>query len=202
MTPDDDPLSAGSMSERTAVLLATVRGLQGRGCGRCEHVLCGHEAVLAVVLGYKDAPRCACCIAADLHEAAPDLCERSLQWIRRRECLLRAWHVAGESEGLGAVERPACLFAAGAAVAAATAAVVDAAWQPEAAASYDAGDLGCGDLVLELRFRLRELSPGAVLHVTARDPAAPVDLPGMVRSCGHALLHASHPDYWIRRKRD
>ncbi|MBK8101693.1 MAG: sulfurtransferase TusA family protein [Planctomycetes bacterium] len=73
---------------------------------------------------------------------------------------------------------------------------------PAADADWDAGDLGCGDLVLELRFRLRELSPGSVLHVTARDPAAPVDLPAWCGLCGHTLRHASHPDYWIEKKRD
>ena len=71
---------------------------------------------------------------------------------------------------------------------------------PAATASYDAGDLGCGDLVMELRFRLRKLPPGSVLHVTARDPAAPVDLPAWCGLCGHTLLSASHPQYWIRSK--
>lgn len=73
---------------------------------------------------------------------------------------------------------------------------------PRADARWDAGDLGCGELVLELRFRLLELPPGGIIAVTARDPAAPVDLPAWCGLCGHALLHARHPDYFIQRKRN
>jgi tRNA 2-thiouridine synthesizing protein A len=203
---DDDPLPAGTTPERTAALLATVRTLTGAPCQACGRALCGHEAVLAVVLGTRHAPRCARCAAAELHEPAPDLCERSLQWIQRRDCFQHAWLLAGEQEGLGRTPRPACLFAAGAArsVAAPKAprpiAATSTLAEPKADASYDAGQLGCGDLVLELRFRLKELPPGSVLRVTAHDPAAPVDLPAWCGLCGHTLLSASHPHYWIRSK--
>ena len=43
--------------------------------------------------------------------------------------------------------------------------------------TYDAGDLGCGELLIELRRRILALPPGGVLEVTARDPAAPLDIP-------------------------
>jgi tRNA 2-thiouridine synthesizing protein A len=61
--------------------------------------------------------------------------------------------------------------------------------------------MGCGDLVLALRLRLQKLEPGAVLKVTARDPAAPEDLPAWCRLTGHRLVWASHPEYLIERKR-
>ena len=66
--------------------------------------------------------------------------------------------------------------------------------------TWDAGDMGCGELVLELRFRLRAMAPGSVLLLRARDPGAIEDLPAWCRMTGHALLRAQHPDYWIRRK--
>jgi tRNA 2-thiouridine synthesizing protein A len=65
---------------------------------------------------------------------------------------------------------------------------------------WDAGGMACGDLVLALRLRLAGLPPGAVLAVTATDPAAPEDLPAWCRMTGHALLSADHPRYLIRRK--
>ena len=65
---------------------------------------------------------------------------------------------------------------------------------------WDAGDLGCGDLVLQLRFRMEALRPGAVLQLVALDPGAPADLPAWCRLTGHALLAADHPVYLIRRK--
>jgi tRNA 2-thiouridine synthesizing protein A len=66
--------------------------------------------------------------------------------------------------------------------------------------AWHAGALGCGELVLALRVRLNALSPGAVLKVTATDPAAPEDLPAWCRLTGHTLVRMEHPDYYIRRK--
>jgi TusA-related sulfurtransferase len=44
-------------------------------------------------------------------------------------------------------------------------------------AEWDAGDMGCGDLVLELHYRIARLEPGQVLKVIALDPGAPADMP-------------------------
>ncbi len=43
---------------------------------------------------------------------------------------------------------------------------------PQFDEDWDAGDLGCGDLVLRLRFRLKEKQTGQVLRVRALDPGA------------------------------
>jgi tRNA 2-thiouridine synthesizing protein A len=67
-------------------------------------------------------------------------------------------------------------------------------------AEWDAGDMGCGDLVLELRARIEPMAPGGVLKLTARDPGAPADIPAWCRMTGHALLSEQHPIYLIRRK--
>lgn len=67
-------------------------------------------------------------------------------------------------------------------------------------ATWDAGDLGCGDLVLQLRFRIETLEPGAVLRLVALDPGARADLPAWCRLTGHVLVAAEHPVYFIRRK--
>jgi tRNA 2-thiouridine synthesizing protein A len=74
--------------------------------------------------------------------------------------------------------------------------------------TWDAGDLGCGELVLELRFRIEQLEPGALLRLVAVDPGARADLPAWCRLTGHAwcrltghaLVAADHPVYLIRRK--
>jgi tRNA 2-thiouridine synthesizing protein A len=65
---------------------------------------------------------------------------------------------------------------------------------------WDAGELGCGELVLELRGRLLAMAPGAVLRLIALDPGAPADIPAWCRLTGHALLDHAHPVYLIRRK--
>lgn len=70
----------------------------------------------------------------------------------------------------------------------------------EPTAGWDAGDLGCGELVLELRLRLSSLAPGSLFRLVARDPGAREDLPAWCRMTGHRLAAANHPVYLIERK--
>jgi tRNA 2-thiouridine synthesizing protein A len=65
---------------------------------------------------------------------------------------------------------------------------------------WDAGDLGCGDLVLQLYLKMQALPPGQVLRLIALDPGAPADLPAWCGLTGHTLLSAEPPVYLIRRK--
>jgi tRNA 2-thiouridine synthesizing protein A len=69
-------------------------------------------------------------------------------------------------------------------------------------AEWDAGDMGCGELVLELRMRLQPMQPGQLFKLTARDPGALEDLPAWCRLTGHRLVMAVHPVYWIGRRED
>ena len=66
---------------------------------------------------------------------------------------------------------------------------------------WDAGELGCGDLVLELRGKLRQI-PGKVLKLVARDPGAPADIPAYCRMTGHRLLYDEPAAcaFWIKAK--
>jgi tRNA 2-thiouridine synthesizing protein A len=65
---------------------------------------------------------------------------------------------------------------------------------------WDAGIMGCGELILELRSRLNQLPPGATLTLIARDPGVPEDLPAWCRMTGHRLVHAAPPEFIIERK--
>jgi len=70
-------------------------------------------------------------------------------------------------------------------------------------AEWNAGDLGCGVLVLDLRKRLRAM-PGGVLKVIALDLGAPEDLPAWCRLTHNELLRHD-PDtksFWIRSRTD
>lgn len=69
-------------------------------------------------------------------------------------------------------------------------------------AEWDAGAMGCGELVLELRFRMASLRPGGVIKVVALDPGAPADLPAWCRMTRHRLVRAEHPLYWIAKRED
>lgn len=70
---------------------------------------------------------------------------------------------------------------------------------PAAADVWDAGELACGELVLDLRRRLRQM-PGRVLRIIALDPGAYEDIPSWCRLTGHALIHHDREtcSYWIR----
>jgi tRNA 2-thiouridine synthesizing protein A len=65
---------------------------------------------------------------------------------------------------------------------------------------WDAGMMGCGELILELRLRLDRLPPGASLTLIARDPGVPEDLPAWCRMTGHHLREAAPPHFVIERK--
>ena len=65
---------------------------------------------------------------------------------------------------------------------------------------WNAGDLGCGDLVLELMLRMKAMTPGHVLRLVALDPGAPADIPAWCRMTGHTLIEQHPPVYLIRRE--
>ncbi len=65
---------------------------------------------------------------------------------------------------------------------------------------WDAGWLGCGELVMELHRRLKPLQPGSIVQVVAQDPGAVEDLPAWSRMTGHQLIFAVHPHYHFQRK--
>jgi tRNA 2-thiouridine synthesizing protein A len=72
----------------------------------------------------------------------------------------------------------------------------------EGVVEWDAGELGCGELVLELRFRLAPMKPGELFRLVALDPGAPADIPAWCRMTGHTLVSTQHPVYLIQRKED
>lgn len=71
--------------------------------------------------------------------------------------------------------------------------------KPEADIAWDAGDMGCGELVVKLKLKLRdEARPGAVMRLTATDPGAPHDIPAWCRLTHNTLLFHEHPEYYIQ----
>lgn len=190
--------------ERTHAVLDTVARLTGSFCRTCGAKLCGHAAVFCLVMGFHDAPVCPRCLAAGLDWPLESLRDRLAGRVQAKECLRAGWREAGEREGLGDASRPACLWPAsspgpaGPVPSPAGPAPVPA--PPAHDDAWDAGDLGCGDLVLDLRTKVRGMQPGQVLKLTARDPGAPEDIPAWCGLTGHRLLAAQPPNYWIRRK--
>lgn len=186
-------------------LLHDLSLLTGKPCTACSHRLCGHEALFSIFMGLKDAPRCLNCLAATLHRPAAELRDEIADYFQYRDCYRQAWDAASRPEGFGGSRHPGCLWPTGAAVAGRPTQTRPLLSQEQPIAHrpvdfWDAGDMGCGELVMALRGRLLKLAPGDVLELTARDPAAPQDLPAWCRLTGHRLVQASHPQYFIQRK--
>jgi tRNA 2-thiouridine synthesizing protein A len=192
-------------SQRADAVLAYVEHVQDTQCVNCAVTLCGHLAVMNLLIGFKDAPRCLSCLSAALDRNRQELRDHLLAYINHQECYHAGWRWASGREGFDPNTLPACLWGSGEKAATTPPDGVglppsDTPRQLFANAEWDAGEMGCGDLVLELRARLQSINPGEVLKVTARDPGAPEDLPAWCRLTGHALALWRHPEYWIRRK--
>ncbi|HXZ44760.1 MAG TPA: sulfurtransferase TusA family protein [archaeon] len=200
---DDTAQPAESL--RTDTVLEYLEATQGARCFSCGADVCGHEAVICLAIGFKNSPRCLSCLATGLARERSELRDHVSVYIDHHECLRAGWAWASRQEGFDSPSLPACLWEAEQKVAA----VADhgnghaeqhASHALSADAEWNAGDLGCGDLVLELRLRLQPMKSGEILKLTACDPGAPEDLPAWCRLTGHALLLAQHPEYWIQRK--
>jgi tRNA 2-thiouridine synthesizing protein A len=181
MTPDP--------SEDDSVPLRELRRLVGGLCHGCGLRYNPQDVVFSVALGFKAAPRCLPCLAASFNRSQYEFRTDLLNYVQRRECYLRAWE---EAERMITADTPTPLHT--------ETGSPRTDGVPEPVAEWDAGDLGCGELVLALRIRLNGLPSGAVLSVRATDPAAPEDLPAWCGLTGHALVSANHPLYLIRRK--
>ncbi|OII64336.1 redox protein, regulator of disulfide bond formation [Streptomyces sp. CC53] len=59
---------------------------------------------------------------------------------------------------------------------------------PKADITVDGTGLLCVTLLLRLLKQREDAPPGAVVHVTASDPAAPLDLPAWCHMVGHDYL--------------
>lgn len=55
-------------------------------------------------------------------------------------------------------------------------------------AKLDAGETGCGELVMLMFQAMKKLETGQTLEVLAYDLAAETDIPAWCRSAGHSLL--------------
>ena len=68
--------------------------------------------------------------------------------------------------------------------------------------AFDGGDTGCGELLVDLKLYFRALPGSTAVLVTARDAAAPVEMPAWGRMTGHALDGYAHPFYLFRTRKE
>ena len=68
------------------------------------------------------------------------------------------------------------------------------------ASHWEAGEAGCGALILGLKREMERIEAGTQLHVTALDAAASIDLPAWCHMTGHTLVSANHPTYVLKKR--
>lgn len=199
----DDSREGGGPPD-SAMVMAELEKNEGSRCRACDRPLCGHDVVLSLVCGYKAAPHCLSCAADDMDLPASDLARRAWLYVRGRECFLSGWRAASLREEVAVEGIPACFEARSSE----TGAIHSSRTRNDVAddeedfvdESWDAGALACGELLLELRLRLRRGGPGRTFALRALDSSAPEDIPAWCRLTGNTLLRAKHPFYWIRAK--
>lgn len=184
---------------RAETVIAEVDALSGRPCRDCGARTHALEAAVGVFLGSKGAARCLDCLARLFQREPAELARSAAEQISRLACYRAGWDHA-RSRLIAAGAWPPERFPPGLRVGSpGAAAPAPARAAAESVTTWDAGSMSCGDLVLELRLRLRELPAGACLRVLASDPGAPGDIPAWCRVTGHELVAQSHPEYLIRR---
>ena len=203
MDEDLDPQDQLKIEE----LLRALKQLQEYICSGCGAAICGHEALMSLTMGFKDAPRCWSCLADALGYGKEALRDHIFAYIAHRSCHYEGWQWANREEGYELGKLPNCLWPE------ASADRGEQEWRiPDSReipgsnidsdydSEWDAGNMGCGDLVLQLRNKINVLKPGQILRVKATDSGAPEDLPAWCRMTGHTLIGFQHPVYLIRRK--
>lgn len=182
---------------RMEALIRTVQAGAGTRCAATGVPLGPHELLVNVALGRKDRPLALEALATAEGQALGTFRERMLEYVAVRPCYRGAWQWASEQTGHQDAMRPPLAWDD------APAPPQDAPAAPAQQgehAQWDAGDMGCGDLVLELRTRLREMAPGQVLRLRATDLGAPEDIPAWCGMTGNRLIRQQDHSYWIQRK--
>lgn len=64
------------------------------------------------------------------------------------------------------------------------------------------GELGCGDLIYELKLQFERVGPGDLVRIVTDEPGSSRELPAWCRMTGHRLLEADAPFYVIEVRDD
>ena len=72
----------------------------------------------------------------------------------------------------------------------------------EIARQWEAGETGCGVLIVGLKREIHRIQAGELLQVTALDAGAAADIPAWCRLTGHTLTVAEHPIYVLKKRDD
>lgn len=190
----DQGFNSDDPNVRAAKLIERLQQFAGTRCPQLGRLVTPQEGLMSIALGHRNEAMSIEALARSLGHPAAEVWQQTLEYIQTRPCYRQAWEWAAQCEGSNTTGP---LAGVGANTAKSAAPSDDA---PTASQAWDAANIGCGELVMELRMRLGAMNPGQILKVTAQDPGAPEDMPSWCRLTGHKLVAMRHPEYWIQRK--
>lgn len=190
----EDGFNSDDPNVRATKLIERLQQFEGARCPQLGRPVTPQEGLMSIALGHRDKAMSIEALAQSLGQPAADLWQQTLEYIQSRPCYRQAWEWAAQREGSNVVGPSALSNAT------THEGVEPVANEPAPDQTWDAADMGCGELVMELRMRLSVMKPGQILRVIARDPGAPEDMPSWCRLTGHKLVAMRHPEYWIQRK--
>jgi tRNA 2-thiouridine synthesizing protein A len=203
MNEDLDPQDRAKIE----ALVCDLKVIRESRCSACGAAVCGHESLMSLTMGFKNDPKCWTCLADAMGHGKEALRDHIFAYIQHRPCHHEGWLWADREEGFEPGSLPRCLWPDHSAAKVEQPCPLPQSLLNEKLVSdadydfeWDAGGIGCGDLVLELRIRLQSLKPGRVLKLIATDSGAPEDLPAWCRMTGNTLIAFYHPVYLIQRK--
>ena len=98
-----------SLSDDGAELIQRLEQTRGARCASCGCVLCAHQTLISIALGFGRAPRCLQCTAKGLEQSPDQLVQRMFGYFQDRACYWAAWKWAGQQEAFEPGEIPPCL---------------------------------------------------------------------------------------------
>ena len=221
-TPGPSPERSDYPEQDAERLIQQMQSSRGKRCPETGIAIGAHEHLLCIVYGYAEEPMSWPALVKRVGGDKAKLCGEAWAYMQARDCFRKAWEWANEQEPDASLLRlvknssssdvtvtvkPSSLSGVTGSDRAPEEQVGQGQrqdgqdpYQITVARDWDAQDMGCGDLLLELRTRLAELEPGEVLRIRATDLGAPEDIPAWCGLVGHSLLAAKHPLYWIQRR--
>ncbi len=198
------------MARRTERVLSAVQDRSGKACPNCQTPVCGHVVVFSIALGFEEEPFCLSCLASETGKELNCLRDELMVYVLTRDCLVQGFRLASIKEESGSGKVPLCLWPGETPVggrdlnpAGDDGLEPDIGINPDLSRAdhfWDAGDLGCGDLVLQLRIRFTDMEAGESMGLVAQDAGAAEDIPAWCRLTGHPLIAATAPHFLIRKK--
>ncbi|MEK7487586.1 MAG: hypothetical protein AABZ60_24920 [Planctomycetota bacterium] len=96
--------------ERTEALIQTLQSQKVFVCAQCKKIICFHEILFSIVMGYKNAPHCTFCLAQETEKTDIEFRKQIYRHIQQKSCWKMTWDWCTTQEGFASANLPSCLW--------------------------------------------------------------------------------------------